>query len=57
MESFKDALKTAAVIVFILLAFGIVGSMDYEDAVALEAERDAYTRALANCVNGERHEH
>ncbi|MDR0672898.1 MAG: hypothetical protein LBF93_04375 [Zoogloeaceae bacterium] len=57
MESFKDALKTAAVIVFILLAFGIVGSMDYEDAIALEAERDAYTRALANCVNGERHEH
>ena len=53
MDALKDAAKTAALIVFILLAFGIVGRMDYEDALAVEAERDAATRALVNRVNGE----
>ena len=32
-----EALKTAGFIAFFILAYGIVGRMDYEDAVAMEA--------------------
>lgn len=35
-----DRLKTAGAIVFIVLAFGIVGRMDYDDAVAMEAAQN-----------------
>lgn len=36
-----EALKTAAILAFIFLAYGIVGRMDYEDAVAMEAAANA----------------
>lgn len=32
-----DRIKTAAGILFVVMAFGIVGRMDYDDAVAMEA--------------------
>lgn len=32
-----DRIKTAGGILFVVLAFGIVGRMDYDDAVAMEA--------------------
>lgn len=32
-----EALKTAGLLAFFILAYGIVGRMDYEDAVAMEA--------------------
>lgn len=35
-----DRLKTAGAIVFVVLAFGIVGRMDYDDAVAMEAAQN-----------------
>lgn len=36
-----EALKTAGFIAFFILAYGIVGRMDYEDAVAMEAAAQA----------------
>jgi hypothetical protein len=52
-----ENLKNALLLAVLLLAFGIVGRMDYEDAlateVALNAERDAYTMALSHCINGD----
>lgn len=35
-----EALKTAGFIAFFILAYGIVGRMDYEDAVAMEAAQN-----------------
>lgn len=32
-------MKTAAILIGLLLAYGIVGRMDYQDAIAAEAER------------------
>ena len=42
---------------FILLAYGVVGSMDYADEKAQEAERhqqarNHYENALLDCLNG-----
>lgn len=36
-----EALKTAGFLALFLLAYGIVGRMDYEDAVAMEAAANA----------------
>lgn len=36
-----EALKTAGLLAFFILAYGIVGRMDYEDAVAMEAAAKA----------------
>jgi hypothetical protein len=47
-------LRNAAYLLLILLAYGIVGRMDYEDELRREkdrAEMTAYTRALVQCVN------
>jgi hypothetical protein len=56
----SDNAMTALAVIAIILAFGVVGSMDYEDALAaeIEAERDAYTWALDKCIknSGERNE-
>jgi hypothetical protein len=58
----SENLKTAAVIALLLIAYGIVGTLDYQDAIAqeaaLNAERDAWTWALDKCINdsGERNE-
>lgn len=41
--------KAIAIMLGILLAYGLVGRMDYEDELARQAERDAYTKALAMC--------
>ncbi len=37
----RDHLKTAAGVALFILAFGIVGRMDYDDAVAMEAMQQA----------------
>lgn len=37
--------------IFILAAFSYVSLQDYEEAMTIQAERDAYTRALARCTN------
>jgi Tfp pilus assembly protein PilV len=48
----SENLKTAAVIALLLIAYGIVGTLDYQDAIAqeaaLNAERNAWT--WANCA-------
>ncbi len=36
--------QTAAILALILLTYGIVGRMDYEDAIAGEAERAEQVR-------------
>lgn len=36
-----EALKTAGLLAFLILAYGIVGRMDYEDALAMEAAAKA----------------
>ena len=41
--------KTALILAFFLLAYGIVGRLDYEDELMHRAELDAYTNALARC--------
>lgn len=41
--------KTALILAFFLLAYGIVGRLDYEDELMRRAELDAYTNALATC--------
>ena len=43
--------KTALILAFFLLAYGIVGRLDYEDELMRRAELDAYTNALATCQN------
>ena len=50
-------LKTAAVLAGLLLCYGIVGRMDYEDemrteAAALEYRADLAEKILADCMNG-----
>jgi hypothetical protein len=55
----SEKVKHIALILAILVAYCVVGTMDYQDAIAqeaaLEAERDAYTWALDKCI-GERNE-
>jgi hypothetical protein len=46
-------MKEAMLILIILLAYGLVGRMDYDDEVRREAEMAAYTRALAHCASGD----
>lgn len=41
--------KTALILAFFLLAYGVVGRLDYEDELMRRAELDAYTNALARC--------
>lgn len=53
----REAMITAAALIGILLAFGIVGTMDYADEQRQEAERHAAaaeraTAWLAECLNG-----
>ena len=43
--------KTALILAFFLLAYGVVGRLDYEDELMRRAELDAYTKALATCQN------
>ena len=43
--------KTALILAFFLLAYGVVGRLDYEDELMRRAELDAYTNALATCQN------
>lgn len=43
--------KTALILAFFLLAYGVVGRLDYEDELMRMAELDAYTNALATCQN------
>ena len=37
-------MKTAAILIGLLLAYGIVGRMDYEDAIAAESARAEQVR-------------
>lgn len=53
----RSDLKTAALLVGILLAYGIAGRMDYEDALiseakAHEARANLHQQQLLACVNG-----
>ncbi len=53
----RSDMKTAALLIGILLAYGIVGRMDYEDALiseaqASEARANLHQRQLLACVNG-----
>lgn len=43
--------KVAIGLLVLLIAFGVVGRMDYEDEVLREQEAKLFTRALANCQN------
>jgi hypothetical protein len=57
LADIADHLRTAAYVAGIVLAFGIVGSMDYADEQRSEAIRQAQaaeraTYALAECMNG-----
>jgi len=50
-------LRTAALLALILIAYGIAGRMDYEDALiseaqASEARAELHLRQLLACVNG-----
>lgn len=53
METYQHSLiaripasvKNAAALILIVIAYGIVGNMDYEDAVAMEAARTTTTVA------------
>lgn len=52
-----DGIKTVAVLIGILLAYGIVGRMDYEDALITEAQIKAadarsHQERLLACLNG-----
>lgn len=56
-QAIKDAALSAALLAFLLLAFGIVGRMDYEDALRTEAEAALDLAALNHaalvaCLNG-----
>lgn len=44
----RDRIKTVLAIVFFVIAYGIVGTMDYEDAVAMEEIRTASTSQTTN---------
>ena len=46
---FGERSKTALILAFFLLAYGVVGRLDYEDELMHRAELDAYTNALARC--------
>jgi hypothetical protein len=53
----RDLFKNAALIAGLLIAFGIVGRMDYEDALRAEAEAALdqsalHQAALLACLNG-----
>lgn len=47
--NFGERSKTALILAVFLLAYGIVGRLDYEDELMRMAELDAYTNALARC--------
>lgn len=44
-----EPLQKAVLLIAFLLALIVVSHNDYEDALAIEAERDAYSQALARC--------
>ena len=53
----REALRTAALLVGLLLAYGIVGTLDYQDALLSEAQAsarlaDMHQAQLLACVNG-----
>lgn len=53
----RQALQNIAIITGLIVAFGIVGRMDYEDelitqATASEATADRHRAALLACLNG-----
>ena len=57
LDDLADHLRTAMLLIGIVLAFGIAGSLDYAAEKAEEAERQAAqaeraTRWLAECLNG-----
>ena len=49
----ENWLRTIAIIVVIVLAYGIVGRLDYEEAQRIEAEiqRDMYLGVVLACLN------
>lgn len=47
----KVETKVTLIIAILAIAFGYVSEMDYQDAIAMQEERDAYTYALARCSN------
>lgn len=57
----REALRTAALLAFLLTAYSIAGTLDYQDALITEARAAAQTHALRadqhqaqllTCVNG-----
>lgn len=53
----RDTIRTAILLLIIALAYAVVGTMDYADQQAMEAERQARaaeqaTRMVADCMNG-----
>ena len=41
-------MKTALIIIFLLIAFGVVGRMDYETEVAMQQARAEYAQRHAS---------
>jgi hypothetical protein len=47
IERIPASVKNAAALILVVVAYGIVGTMDYEDAVAMEAARTTTQVAAA----------